>query len=87
MDQLNQHKIGLTVGFFLGGWHLAWSLLVLTGTAQIVTDFVLWAHMVHVQYTIGPFDILASVTLIAMTFVIGYVAGIVFARLWNWLYR
>lgn len=80
---VNGHKIGLVFGALLGGWHLFWSLLVLLGVAQLIYDFILWAHMIHIQITVGPFDSVAALTLIIITGVMGYTLGYVGAWVWN----
>jgi glutamate dehydrogenase/leucine dehydrogenase len=36
---MNPHKLGLTLAAFIGGWHVVWSVLVLTGWAQAVVDY------------------------------------------------
>ncbi len=79
----NPNKVGLVFGVLLGGWHLVWSLLVLSGLAQSLYDFILWAHMIHVQITIGPFDMAAFLTLIVMTTIVGYIIGYSAALVWN----
>ena len=61
----------------MGGWHLAWSLLVLIG----------WAHMIKPVYFVKPFDPTAAVALIVITGVIGYVFGFFGALIWNRLHR
>ena len=83
----NKHKVGLVFGALLGGLHLCWSLLVLSGYAQAMYDFVLWAHMIHLPLTIGPFDLTAAVTLVIMTAVMGYVLGFIGAWVWNKFHR
>lgn len=87
MNNLNINKTGLVVGLFLGGWHLLWSLLVLTGVGQALIDFVLWAHMIHLPYVVGPFELLAAITLIILTSLVGYVLGAAFAWAWNRIHR
>ena len=87
MHVLNPTKTGLVVGAFLGGWHVLWSLLVALNWAQPLYDFILWAHMIHLQLTVGPFDAVAAATLIVVTFVIGCAMGFVFALVWNWFHR
>ena len=87
MHKLHVQKTGLIFGAFLGGWHLVWSLIVLSGFAQAIYDFVLWAHMIHLPIMIGPFDLTAAVTLVLFTAVVGYVCGIVFALVWNAFHR
>lgn len=79
----NTNKVGLVFAVLIGGWHVAWSALVLLGWGQPLIDFVLWAHMIHVPYVVGPFDIIASATLVAFTSVFGYVLGCVVAMLWG----
>ncbi|MEK7068676.1 MAG: hypothetical protein AAB964_02580 [Patescibacteria group bacterium] len=83
----DKNKAGLVAGALLGGWHVVWSVLVLTGMGQVIYDFVLWAHMLHVPVVVGPFDVGASVTLIVVTAVFGYVLGYVGAWVWNRVHR
>ncbi|HVY72650.1 MAG TPA: hypothetical protein VG984_01175 [Candidatus Paceibacterota bacterium] len=83
----NKHKVGLVFAALLGGWHFVWSLLVLSGWAQSIYDFILWAHMIHVPLVIGPFDITAAVTLVILTAVLGYIGGYIGAWVWNKFHR
>ena len=84
MNQLNPRATGLAVGAFAGGAHLIWTILVALGWAQALASFVLWAHMISTPViVVGPFDITAAITLVGMTAVAGYVAGSVFALIWN----
>ncbi|OGG56933.1 hypothetical protein A3D71_02495 [Candidatus Kaiserbacteria bacterium RIFCSPHIGHO2_02_FULL_55_20] len=87
MNTLNTNKAGLTVGLFIGGLHAVWSVLVLSGFAQTLYDFILWAHMIHLPIIIGPFEVTAAITLVIVTFLMGYAFGYAFAYLWNWLHR
>ena len=87
MHHLSPTKTALAVGVFLGGWHLIWSLLVALNWGQPLYDFILWAHMIHLQLIIGPFDFLAATVLVAVTFLFGCAIGYVFAAIWNWLHR
>ncbi len=41
---VNATKAGLVLGTLLGGWHLCWAILVASGVAQPVINFVLWMH-------------------------------------------
>lgn len=83
----NENKVGLVFGALLGGWHLVWSLLVLSGMAQGIYDFILWAHMIHLAIVIGPFDLTASATLVVLTAVVGYIMGYISAWVWNYFHR
>jgi hypothetical protein len=79
----NPNKVGLVGAVLLGGWHVVWSVLVLTGVGQMIYDFVLWAHMLHIAVIVGPFDAQASATLIIMTAAFGYMLGYIGAIVWN----
>ena len=87
MHHINPSKAGVALGLLLGGFHLVWSVLVALGWAQAIYDFILWAHMVHLSFTVGPFDMSATVTLVIMTTVVGYVLGYCFALVWNRVHR
>jgi hypothetical protein len=83
IEMKQPNKVGLVFAALLGGLHAAWALLVLSGYAQAFYDFILWAHMIHLQITVGPFDAIAAVTLILITAVMGYILGCVGAWVWN----
>jgi hypothetical protein len=85
--RLSPTKTALAVGVFLGGWHVIWSLLVALNWAQPFYDFILWAHMIHLQLTIGPFDLVAAATLVFVALLVGCAMGYVFALVWNWFHR
>jgi hypothetical protein len=71
----------------MGGWHVVWSLLVLLGWAQPILDFIFWAHMIRSVYVVKAFDLAATITLIVVTSLMGYVFGYIGAVLWNKLHR
>lgn len=75
------------MGTMLGGWHLLWSILVLTGVAQAIYDFVLWTHMIHLNIVIGPFVATAALTLIVVTSLVGYILGYLGALVWNKVHK
>ena len=79
---MNPNKVGLVFGVLIGGWHILWTLLVLMGAAQQLLDLVFWAHMIQPPYFIKPFDPKAAVTLITITFLIGYAFGFIGAHIW-----
>jgi MFS superfamily sulfate permease-like transporter len=87
MQNLNIIKTGITFGVALASVHFFWGLLILSGFAQALVDFVLWAHMIHLDYVVGPFDLTAFLTLIIFTGFVGLVSGIGFAKVWNWAHR
>ncbi|MFA6608308.1 MAG: hypothetical protein WCT07_00105 [Candidatus Paceibacterota bacterium] len=81
--QTNANKVGLVGGALLGGWHLLWSVLVFLGVGQTLIDFVLWMHMIHLPYVVGPFELTAALTLIVMTTILGYCIGYTISLVWN----
>jgi hypothetical protein len=87
MAKLSEKQVALTFGLFLGGLHALWSFLVALGGGQALIDFIFWAHMIHAEHTIGPFDLTASAVLVVATFAVGCVLGWVFAYLWNTLHH
>jgi len=80
-------KSGLVLGVVIGGYHLCWSALVAAGWAQAVIDFVFWMHFIKPVLVIEPFGIVKAVILLVVTAGLGFVAGSVFAWIWNALHR
>ena len=87
MQTIHLHKAGLTLGGLIGAWHALWAILVACGVAQPIIDFILWIHFIKPIYVIGPFHLGTALILIAVTFLIGYAMGLVFAALWNFLQK
>lgn len=81
--KLNPQKTGLVVGAFLGLWHFVWGLLVAMGLTEALLDFIYGIHFLNNPFTVAPFDTVKWVTLIAVTAIIGYIFGYVFAFIWN----
>ena len=84
---INPNKVGFVIGALVAGWHLLWAMLVLLGWAQPLIDFVFWAHMIQPIYVIKAFDFKAAITLIAITFITGYLFGSIGGAIWNKLHR
>ena len=80
-------KVGFVIASLIGGWHLVWVILVVLGWAQPLINFIFWAHMIRPVYVVGPFDAVAAVTLLVITFSSGYVFGYIGGSLWNRLHR
>ena len=85
MRQLSPAKAAISVGAVFGVWHMMWVTLVATGVAKPVMDFILKLHFIRFDYTLAPFAASTALTLVALTFAIGAMLGLVFALLWNWL--
>lgn len=80
---VNPSKVGLVGAVVIGGWHVLWSLLILLGWAQLLVEFSMWAHMIHIAVIIGPFDVSAAATVIIIASIIGYCVGYIIATVWN----
>ena len=84
---INPNKAGLIMAVLLGGWHFLWALLVATGLAQPLIDFIFWIHFIQRVFVIESFDVVRALLLIAVTGAIGYAIGFIFAILWNRLHK
>ena len=82
---ISRHKLALVVGSFLGLWHLAWSTLVALGYAQQLIDFAFRIHFIQPPYILMPFKLSVALVLVVITFVLGYLFGLILATIWNWL--
>lgn len=87
MKELNASKVAITFALLTGGWHVVWTILILTGLAQPIINFIFWLHMVSVPYNVTGFSIVQAVSLIVTTFLIGYVVGLIFAFVWNKMHK
>ncbi len=84
---LNAIKVGMVFAAVTGGFHLAWSMLVFSGWAQPVIDFVFWAHFIKPIYNIEPFESAQAAILLAFTVSVGFALGLLFASVWNALHK
>jgi hypothetical protein len=85
MRHLNPAKAAISVGAVFGVWHFMWVMLVATGVAKPVMDFVLRLHFIQFDYALAPFAVSTAAMLIGLSFAIGALLGLVFALVWNWL--
>ena len=85
MRRINPAKAALAVGIVTGLYHLTWVGLVAAGLAKPFMDFVLKLHFIQLDYVMAPFDPATGAMLVALTFTIGALFGLVFAIVWNWL--
>ena len=83
MEKLDKCKVALVVGAFLGSFHLLWAVLVATGFAQAVLDWIYWLHFLNNPFVIDIFDPTRAAMLVIFTSGVGYVAGWLFTALWN----
>lgn len=87
MKELNPNKTALTLGILISGLHLFWSVLIILGWAQSLVNFVFWAHMLSTPYQVTGFTLTQSVTLVIVTFGVGYGIGLLFATIWNKMHK
>ncbi len=85
MKKLSEHQIGVAFGVFMGLMHAGWALVVSLGFAQTWLDFILGLHFLNNPIVVAAFDMQKAVMLVVVTSVVGYVAGFVFAKVWNFV--
>lgn len=71
----------MMLGLFFGGLHALWALMVYTGFAQVYVNWIFGLHFLSNPFWIQPFKIETALTLVAFTFVVGYVAGFILGLL------
>ena len=76
---LNPWRAGMALGVFLGGWHLAWSIMVAIGWADAILQFILRIHFLQLQVSMAPFDVNLAATLVVVTTLVGFVLPVVVA--------
>jgi len=85
MKRISPIKAALSVGIVIGLYHWMWVVLVATGTAQTVLNFILRLHFIELDIQMAPYDAMTGMMLVGITFAIGAVFGLLFALVWNWL--
>lgn len=85
MRHINPFRAGVAVGVVISLWHLIWVVLVAIGWAKPILEFILRLHFIRLPFELAPFALDTAAMLLALTFTIGAVFGIVFALVWNWL--
>lgn len=81
---MNTHiRTGIALGCFLATLHLVWSLLVLTGLAQPLINFIFWLHMLSVPVQVQPFALGVAALLIGVTWCVGFGYGFLFSVIWR----
>ena len=80
---LDKIKVGLALGGFLAIMHALWAILVATGAAQPIMDFVLKLHMISNPAIVTEFNLLLSLALVVFTGAVGFVVGFVFTAVYN----
>ncbi len=68
---------GITGGLSLAFFHLCWVVVVAIGWGQTILDFVFKIHMLNSPLQVQPFNPAFALTLLVLTFTVGFVMGIV----------
>lgn len=78
---------GMVLGIFVALMHLIWMVVIYVGVAQWYLDWIFGLHLLTNPYKVMPFNFTAAITLIIVTFVVGYLMGSIFAVIWNRLHK
>ncbi|MEN9760002.1 MAG: hypothetical protein RL676_1153 [Pseudomonadota bacterium] len=70
-------KNGLAGGLSLAFFHLCWIVIVALGWGQPILDFIFKIHMLNSPLQVQPFNPAYALTLIVVTFSVGFVMGAV----------
>ena len=84
---INPNKTGFVLAIVMGGWHMCWSLLVATGMAQPIINFIFNLHFIKPIYMIESFAISKAIVLVLFTSFVGYVLGLLSAVFWNKMHQ
>jgi len=82
-----KYKVGLAVGAFVALCHLMWLVLVVTGVAQPLMDWILRIHSLNNPFMVQPIDWINSIILLVVTFIVGFVVGWILALLLGILHK
>lgn len=85
--KLVPHKVGLVVGAFFGIVHAIWAAVVALGFAQTFMNWIYSLHFLNNPFVVAPFDIGVAITLVIVTFIVGYILGQIFTSVWNYLLK
>ena len=83
MKRINSVTAAFSVGLVIALYHAAWVVLVTTGLAKPLLDYVLRLHSFELNYSIAPFSADNAAMLIVITYAVGALFGLVFALVWN----
>ncbi|HIH13893.1 MAG TPA: hypothetical protein HA224_01420 [Nanoarchaeota archaeon] len=84
MAKLNEKQTAFGLGSFAAVIHILWALVVLSGNGPWLVNWITGLHFLNTSVTVLPFDWMTAITLIIVTFIVGYLLGWLFACTWNW---
>ena len=81
--KFNPMTVALYSGFFIAAIHLVWSLMVAFGLGQLYLDWIFGLHFLNNPFTTAPFNLGTMLTLLVVTFAVGFVFGWLGTIGWN----
>jgi hypothetical protein len=84
---VNPVKAGIVFAVLIGGWHLCWALLVASGVAQPVINYLFELHFVQPIYLILPFGIGTAALLVLVSSIGAFVFAYLLTAVWNGITR
>lgn len=83
MEKCSSLKIGLALGGLFALCHAVWAIAIAISQAgmQKLVDWIMKLHSMQMTVTIIPFDLVNSLILVVVTFVVGFVIGWLFSML------
>lgn len=84
---ISKNKLGVVFGTLLGLSHLCWAVLVATGIAQWLMDWIFRLHFIEPPYSVTSFNLSYAIGLIVVTASLGYAFGWVGGALWNYVHE
>ncbi len=85
MNKINNQKFALSFALFTVGLSVVWSVLLTMGLGESFLNFVLWLHMINIQYTLGIIEFKTILALIVTWGIVGYLVAWIGAFIWNGL--
>jgi hypothetical protein len=84
--RISANRLGIVLGLVVALWHAIWSALVAAGLAQLLINFIFWAHFIAPVFKVGAFDPFRAVVLVVCTGVVAYAGGLAAGLVWNVLH-
>ena len=81
---LNANKVGLALGTLFALIHIIWAIIIRLGFGDNIMGGLMRLHFVGFPAAVMPFKIGTAIFLVVVAFIAGYVAGWLFAFIWNY---
>lgn len=83
MKEIYSYKTGLTLGVIFTAGHFIWGILVMTGVATKLIDWVFWLHFLNNPFLVLNFDTKRWLMLLFLSFAAGFILGVVGSYIWK----